>query len=85
MTPGRARPEINFHDLALEKMSSVLGASRAHQLLAQVLADTELQITTADELHAFSRELARLPGFEGAVGGMLSVQAVLHGAVAGSD
>ena len=77
-------PAVDFRALAVEKMDRVLGRSRARQLLARILADTGLTLTTADDLYAFSAELAKLPGFEGAVGGMLSVEAVLHGAVARS-
>ena len=85
MDAGRVSPGVNFHDLAIEKMTSVLGESRARQLTAQILAEAGLQLDTADDLHAFSRELAKLPGFEGAVGAMLGVQAVLHGAARRAD
>lgn len=71
--------EDAFRRLALEKMSAVLGASRAEKLLESILASTGGSLETADDLFAFATELARYGGFEGAVGGLLSVQAVLHG------
>lgn len=77
---GEAREDGEFHRLALEKMSSVLGATRARQLLTAILDSTGLTLESADDLYAFSLELAKHRGFEGAVGGLLGVQAVLHGA-----
>ena len=81
---GETPPEVDFRQLAMDKMNRVLGESRARQLTTRILAETGLTLTTADDLYAFSGELAKLPGFEGAVGGMLSVEAVLHGAARGT-
>ncbi len=74
-----APEESEFQRLAWEKMSAVLGESRAERLLTSILSTTGGSIETADDLFAFAAELARYGGFEGAVGGLLSVQAVLHG------
>ena len=68
-----------FHRLALEKMSAVLGESRAEILMAQILDSTGITLASADDLFVFSAELAKHGGFEGAVGGLLNVQAVMRG------
>ena len=80
---GETPPEVDIRQLAMEKMNRVLGESRARQVAARILTETGLTLTTADDLYAFSDELAKLPGFEGAVGGMLRVEAVLRGASRG--
>ncbi len=69
-----------LHELALTKMTRILGEQRAHRLMVQILASLDIELRSADELLRFSEELSKLGGFEGAVGAMLSVQAVMHGA-----
>lgn len=67
--------------LALEKMSRVLGPTRAQQLHAQVLAEARLErIGDADDLMQFAKVLMTRSGFEGSVGALLSVQASIRGA-----
>jgi len=61
-------------------MSRVLGASRAEALMARVLRDSGLELSTPDDLLAFAREMEKLSGFEAAVGAMLGVDAVMFGA-----
>lgn len=72
-------PGGEFHQLALAKMTTVLGESRARILMTRILDSTGITIETADDLFEFSAELAKHGGFEGAVGAMLNVQAVMHG------
>ena len=67
--------------LAREKMSRVLGASRAAQLYAQVMTEARLsELRDADDLMRFARALTVRGGFEGSVGAILSVQATIRGA-----
>ena len=77
-----SQPRANrLEEMARTKMVRVLGAARAEQLYDEVLRECGLGgITTPEHLLAFARALARRPGFEGTVGTMLSVQAVMSGA-----
>lgn len=65
---------------ALAKMSSVLGPERARQIMEAILDDLRIELRTPDDLLQFSHAMAELGGFEGAVGAMLGVTAVLRGA-----
>ena len=59
----------------------VLGPDRGTRVYAETLADMKLeQLSTADELYAFSERLAVLGGIEAAVGALLGVAAVVRGA-----
>ena len=60
-------------------MSAVLGSVARRAAADKHPLATGGSLETADDLFAFAAELARYGGFEGAVGGLLSVQAVLHG------
>ncbi len=81
MTDVVPMTECKFRDLALTKMTRILGEKRAHVLMDQLLSTLGVELRDADELLQFAIELSKLGGFEGAVGAMLSVQAVMHGAV----
>ncbi|MEJ7597563.1 MAG: hypothetical protein WKG01_06600 [Kofleriaceae bacterium] len=61
-------------------MTRILGEKRAHLIMGQLLSTLGVELRDADELFEFANELSKLGGFEGAVGAMLSVQAVMHGA-----
>lgn len=76
------REELEIRRLAVEKMSAVLGSERAQQLLQQLTTDLGVELRTPQELYAFSQRLSQLGGFEGAVGAMLGVAAVIRGATA---
>lgn len=70
-----------FSTLALDKMGRVLGQARATQLFSEILGEIKLkEISSADDLLVFARALSGRGAFEGAVGAMLSVQAVMRGA-----
>lgn len=69
-----------FHELALTKMTRILGEKRAQRLISQITRSLGVELRDADALLQFAGELSKLGGFEGAVGAMLSVQAVMHGA-----
>ena len=67
--------------LARAKLERVFGPHRAEELIAATIAEAELAgLDTPDELYRFGRTLEKRGGFEGAVGAILSVQAVLRGA-----
>ena len=61
-------------------MARVLGPQRARQLLEQLLTELGITLDTPHDLLRFADKMASLGGFEGAVGAMLSVAAVLRGA-----
>jgi len=66
---------------AQDKLARVLGRERAQRIYLDTLARSGLtDLRTADDLHAFGQQLATGSGFEAAVGGLLSVAAVLRGA-----
>ncbi|MBA3460934.1 MAG: hypothetical protein H0T46_13275 [Deltaproteobacteria bacterium] len=66
-------------------MTRILGAQRANRLMHQILESLDIQLHGPDELLRFAAELSKLAGFEGAVGAMLSVQAVMNGASADAE
>lgn len=73
--------DSEYGRLALEKMARVLGHSRASQLFDEIRTEIGLSaIESPDDLLAFARALSGRGAFEGAVGAMLSVQAVMKGA-----
>jgi len=78
MSPASADGE--YAALALEKMGAVLGPARARELYTQLCERHRLTLKTADDLYRFGAALAQLGGFEGAVGALLTVRAVMNGA-----
>jgi len=81
MTPSR---EVDLSGerarLAFEKTARVLGPDRARSLLESLLAELRLDLATPQDLLRLSERMSMLGGFEGAVGAMLGVTAVLRGA-----
>lgn len=74
-------PAESFEAIARAKMSRVLGSTRAEQLFRSVLEQTGLsRLQSAEDLLIFAQALAKAPAFEGAVGSMLCVTAVMAGA-----
>lgn len=70
-----------FEDLALEKLTRVLGPTHGRRVFTETLSIAALGgIHSADDLYLFGETLARRGGFEAAVGTMLGVAAVLRGA-----
>jgi hypothetical protein len=80
MTAPTVDSSSELHRLALEKMSAVLGRVRASELLHRILGELRIELRTPQDLLEFSEALAAMGGFEGAVGAMLGVTAVLRGA-----
>ena len=72
-----------LEELARGKLARVLGEAKALRVFGETLALAGLEgIETPSDLHAFGAVLARRGGFEGAIGGLLSVAAVMRGAAA---
>ena len=69
-----------LHQFTLAKMTRVLGPDRAGQVLARLLEELALELRTPQDLSRLAEAMTRLGGFEGAVGAMLGVAAVLRGA-----
>jgi hypothetical protein len=70
-------PEL--HSLVVDKLTRVFGASRASELLAQVLKELELDIVgSPDDLRRVGEALQRRGGFEAAAGAMFVVQATMR-------
>lgn len=65
---------------ALEKIGRVLGRDRAHRILDEILVRLKIKLETPEDLLRVGEAMTRLGGFEGAVGAMLTVAAVLRGA-----
>lgn len=77
---GAASTSQTWTDLARAKLVGVLGESTAQRVLRETLAQLRLtELTSADDLYRFGRALSDREGFAGAVGGMLSVTAVMRG------
>jgi hypothetical protein len=71
----------SFQELAQSKLVRVLGPAQAAQVYGETLAAAGLSgIGSADDLYLFAAHLSKRGGFAAAVGGLLSVAAVLRGA-----
>lgn len=77
---SRRTEAVNASEIAHEKIAAVLGLVAARRLVDEVVADVGGKLETADDLLRFADRLAERRGFEGALGAMLSVTAVMHGA-----
>jgi len=72
--------EVDWNALAFERMSRVLGEANVQSIMKQGLEQSGLDaLRTADDLYRFAQQLLAMPGFAKTVGGMLSLQAVMHG------
>ncbi len=71
----------DFSALALSKLTRILGDQRGAWLYDQIVASMKVdRLSTPEDLYAFAAHLSARGGMDGAVGGMLSVAAVLRGA-----
>lgn len=73
-------PSGDVRAYAFAKVSKVLGPDRARQVMDRLLAELDIELRTPHDLLRLSEGMSRLGGFEGAVGAMLGVTAVLWGA-----
>lgn len=81
MTPIVDDSATELQQLALQKMSAVLGHDHARTLMQRTMRALALErIRTPQELMRFSEALQEHGGFVAAVGAMLGVAAVLRGA-----
>lgn len=70
----------SWDEVALGKLSRVLGSSAGQKLAVAILGKMgSSSLQSADDLHRFGQLLAEEPGFAAAVGGLLIVHATLHG------
>lgn len=81
-----APPASELQALALSKLTRVLGEVAGRRVFDEILATTGTKrLETAQDLYAFAEALAKRGGFEGALGGMLAVAAVMRGAAGRSE
>jgi hypothetical protein len=80
MTSDELSASTELYQLALAKTSKVLGPDHAKQLMDQLLKELGIDLQTPNDLLRLSEVMSHRPGFEGAVGAMLGVAAVLRGA-----
>jgi hypothetical protein len=69
-----------LEELALSKLSAVLGAERGRVLLDRMLEKGDFRLRSPEDLARLGRMLQDLGGFEAALGGMLGVQAAMRSA-----
>jgi hypothetical protein len=70
-----------WDEAAMGKLTRVLGRETGMDVYTQALHTLGMaQLASADDLHRFAQHVAGLGGFAGAVGGLLSVHSVIHGA-----
>ena len=70
-----------WDETAIAKLTRVLGQDTAMETYGQALRALGLQqLYTVDDLHRFAQHVAALGGFVGAVGALLSVHSIIHGA-----
>ncbi len=69
-----------WDDVALGKLSRVLGPAAGAQMMTKMLAKVGLDsLESADDLHAFGECLTQEAGFAAPLGGLLIIHATLHG------
>lgn len=70
-----------WNDVALAKLSNVLGSAQAEEVYVETLRALVLDsLGSADDLFRFAQLVKQRAGFAGAVGALLGVHAVIHGA-----
>ena len=72
---------MDWNAFAFEKLRGVLGEPKARATMTFALSQAGLEsIGSAADLYRFAQQLSDMDGFVKAVGGMVSLQAVLRGA-----
>lgn len=78
---AQAIDPTDWNAVALAKLTKVLGAERGRRAMTEALQALALaSLASADDLYRFARHLVAGGGFAGAVGGLLRLHAVMHGA-----
>lgn len=73
------QPRHELHELALGKLSRIVGSTQAGHELSRALQETELDaIRSIDDLARVSEVLRRREGFVATVGALLSVEAAMR-------
>lgn len=73
-------PKRDWQAVAEAKLTAVLGATKGEAALKDAMRTAQVErIVSADDLHGVAQALIATGGFAGAVGGLLSVHAVLYG------
>ena len=85
MTTVDTDPPGELREFAFTKIANVLGPDRARALLRRLVDDPGHELRTPNDLLRLSERMAQLGGFEGAVGAMLGVAAVVRGATPGGE
>jgi hypothetical protein len=76
-----AAETMDWNAFALEKLRGVLGEQKARATMELALRQAGLPfMSSAADLYLFAQQLSTMDGFVKAVGGMLSLQAVMRGA-----
>lgn len=70
----------DLREFTIAKIARVLGRARAQTILDELLVQLDMELNTPADLLRVGEAMTRLGGFEGAVGAMLTVAAVLRGA-----
>jgi hypothetical protein len=77
----KAPAPTDWNGVALARLVKVLGPEAGRGAMDAALRELQLpSLRSADDLYRLSRVLARAGGFASAVGGLLSLHAVMHGA-----
>lgn len=74
-------PPTAWNDVAIAKLTRVLGERPGRELMTETLATLGIaEIASADQLRDFATILSRKGGFAAALGALLSVHAATYGA-----
>jgi hypothetical protein len=80
-TAGRETRRDDWHHVAQDKLTRVLGANAGPATMREVLLEIgTARLESAEDLRRFASALSRRGGFAGAIAGLLSVHAAMYGA-----
>lgn len=79
LRPESTPPGSSLREQTLLTMQHVLGVERAEVVMESLLAELKMELETVDDLARFAEAMSQQAGFEGAVGSMLALRAMLQG------